>query len=80
MYCEELECEIQIEDPAFQLNLSVKCLRLDLLDAVQPYKILASELCLYDEEVLAIAKLSENKQKEAFIELIHRIIITHRKT
>lgn len=59
-------------------DIAIKELKLDILDAVDAYNISVSALSLYDEEIKALAEIPTEERKEAFMELVHRIIEKHR--
>ena len=64
--------------PQLPEDIEVKELKLDILDAVDAYNVSVSALSLYDEEIKALAEIPTEERKEAFMELVHRIIEKHR--
>ena len=66
------------QDPQLPEDIEVKELKLDILDAVDAYNVSVSALSLYDEEIKALAEIPTEERKEAFMELVHRIIEKHR--
>ncbi len=48
------------------------------MDAVDAYNVSVSALSLYEEEIKAMAEIPTEDRKEAFMELVHRIIEKHR--
>lgn len=59
-------------------DIEVKELKLDILDAVEPYNVAVSALSLYEEEIKALAEIPTEERKEAFTDLIHRIVEKHK--
>lgn len=66
------------QDPQLPEDIEVKELKLDILDAVEAYNISVSALSLYEEEIKALAEIPTEDRKEAFVELVHRIIEKYR--
>ncbi len=66
------------QDPWYIQENIIKELKLDILDMVAPYNIIAKELYSYEDEVRNIAKLSLEERGDALRELIQRIIEKHK--
>ena len=64
--------------PQLPEDIAIKELKLDILDAVDGYNVSVSALSLYEEEIKALAEIPTEERKEAFMELVHRIIEKHR--
>lgn len=75
-------CKVKAEKteqaPQLPEDIAIKELKLDILDAVDAYNVSVSALSLYDEEIKALAEIPTEERKEAFMELVHRIIEKHR--
>lgn len=70
--------EKTVQDPQLPEDIEVKELKLDILDAVDGYNVSVSALSLYEEEIKALAEIPTEERKEAFMELVHRIIEKHK--
>lgn len=64
--------------PQLPEDIAIKELKLDILDAVDAYNVSVSALSLYEEEIKALAEIPTEECKEAFMELVHRIIEKHK--
>ena len=75
---ERAHLEKPAEAPQLPDDIAIKELKLDILDAVDAYNISVSALSLYEEEIKALAEIPTEERKEAFMELVHRIIEKHK--
>lgn len=70
---QEEERKQVLQDPQFLKNLTIKELRLDLIDMVSPYGVTIRELYLFDEEVQSLAELAPEIQRKSLYELAEKI-------
>lgn len=70
---QEEERKQVLQDPQFLKNLTIKELRLDLIDMVSPYGVTIRELFLFDEEVQSLAELAPEIQRKNLYELAEKI-------
>lgn len=70
---QEEERKQVLQDPQFLKNLTIKELRLDLIDMVSPYGVTIRELYLFDEEVQSLAEVAPEIQRKSLYELVEKI-------